>query len=269
MKLSPDGPDLPFDLIQAHESGKLVFFCGAGVSAPAGLPRFKKLLHDVLEHESVGLSRLSIALSELDFKNPSEEYSRVYGQQQYGNVIKAYQAKFYDRAFHYLERKLRGERVREAVQDILLNVDAAYDGSTHKALIRLARTRENNVQLVTTNYDHCFQLYYKQESEYSQAPSLPVPRPGRWTSVVHLHGRIDSSCDPAGCQLILSSADFGRAYFTEGWAARFCTELFRNYSTLFVGYSISDPVIRYMIDAIAAEDQMNPEYWQRRYILIG
>ena len=43
------------------------------------------------------------------------------------------------------------------------------------------------------------------------------------------------------------------AYLTEGWAARFVTELFRNYTVCFVGYSIDDPILRYMLDALAAE----------------
>jgi hypothetical protein len=52
---------------------------------------------------------------------------------------------------------------------------------------------------------------------------------------------------------VLSSGDFGLAYLTEGWAARFVSELVRNYVVCFIGYSISDPVLRYMMDALAAD----------------
>ena len=55
--------------------------------------------------------------------------------------------------------------------------------------------------------------------------------------------------------LVVSSGDFGRAYLTERWAARFVSELFRNYIVCFVGYSLNDPVLRYMTDAIAADLQ--------------
>ena len=34
------GPDLPPEVLQAQEEGELVLFCGAGISAPAGLPLF-------------------------------------------------------------------------------------------------------------------------------------------------------------------------------------------------------------------------------------
>ena len=52
---------------------------------------------------------------------------------------------------------------------------------------------------------------------------------------------------------MLTAADFGRAYLTERWAARFVTELFREFTVVFVGYSVGDPVMSYMVDALAAE----------------
>lgn len=81
---------------------------------------------------------------------------------------------------------------------------------------------------------------------------MPIPKPHRWQSIVHLHGLIQDD-DPYGEGLVLTSSDFGRAYLTEGWASGFVTELIRNFTVLFVGYSVDDPVIRYMTDAIAAE----------------
>ena len=82
---------------------------------------------------------------------------------------------------------------------------------------------------------------------------LPVPKK-RWDSLVYLHGLLPD--DPAHSDLddlVVSSGDFGRAYLTERWAARFVGELFRNYTVCFVGYSIDDPVLRYMTDALAAD----------------
>ena len=38
------GPDIPERLLWAHEEGRVVFFCGAGISYPAGLPDFKGLV---------------------------------------------------------------------------------------------------------------------------------------------------------------------------------------------------------------------------------
>lgn len=45
MQFVRNGPDIPERLLQAHEEGKVVFFCGAGISYPAGLPGFSWLVN--------------------------------------------------------------------------------------------------------------------------------------------------------------------------------------------------------------------------------
>src|SRR6476659_2933651 len=40
MQFVTNGPDIPDAVLQAHEDGRVVFFCGAGISYPAGLPGF-------------------------------------------------------------------------------------------------------------------------------------------------------------------------------------------------------------------------------------
>ncbi len=39
---------IPDELRRAHEDSDVVFFCGAGVSVPAGLPSFNRLVEDTL-----------------------------------------------------------------------------------------------------------------------------------------------------------------------------------------------------------------------------
>ena len=41
MQFVTNGPDIPDELLQAHEEDRVVFFCGAGISYPAGLLDFK------------------------------------------------------------------------------------------------------------------------------------------------------------------------------------------------------------------------------------
>ena len=88
------------------------------------------------------------------------------------------------------------------------------------------------------------------------APLLPVPKIDKWDSLVYLHGKIDDS-DLSGRHLVLTSGDFGVAYLVERWASRFVGELFNHSSVLFIGYSVDDPVMRYLIDAIAAERRID------------
>jgi hypothetical protein len=96
---------------------------------------------------------------------------------------------------------------------------------------------------------------------------LPIPKNSRWNGLVYLHGLLPNAEDDSALhRLVLTSGDFGLAYLTERWAARFVTELFRNYLVCFVGYSINDPVLRYMMDALAA-DRMQGEFTPKAYAL--
>ena len=46
-----------------------------------------------------------------------------------------------------------------------------------------------------------------------------------------------------------------RQYMRDGFAARFVLELFREFTVLFIGYSINDPVMRYLVDIFATEQR--------------
>jgi hypothetical protein len=58
-----NGPDIPERLLQAHEEGRVVFFCGAGISYPARLPGFRGLVE--LLYEGLGVTRTAIENSAL------------------------------------------------------------------------------------------------------------------------------------------------------------------------------------------------------------
>jgi hypothetical protein len=111
--------------------------------------------------------------------------------------------------------------------------------------------------MVTTNFDRVFEYVAKrtkQRISTFSAPMLPIPKNSRWNGLVYLHGLLPEKIDDTALhRLVLTSGDFGLAYLTERWAARFVSELFRNYVVCFVGYSINDPVLRYMMDALAAD----------------
>ncbi len=246
MQFISNGPDIPDALLQAHEEDRAVFFCGAGISYPAGLPGFKGLVDEI--YRRLGTTRTEI---EDD----------------------AYERDHFDKTLDLLERRIPGQRiaVRKALVDALqpkLRRCGATD--THTALLRLARSREGMLRLVTTNFDRIFEhaaRRSKQSYHPYAAPTLPIPKSSRWNGLVHLHGLVPSKPDESALQrLVVSSGDFGLAYLTERWAARFVSELFRNYVVCFVGYSINDPVLRYLMDALAA-DRMLGEATPQAYAL--
>lgn len=58
MQFITNGPDIPDELLQAHEEGRVVFFCGAGISYPAGLPGFKGLVKRIYQLNGTTLSEI-------------------------------------------------------------------------------------------------------------------------------------------------------------------------------------------------------------------
>ena len=231
-----NGPDIPERLLQAHEEGRVVFFCGAGISYPADLPDFCGLMDRVYK--------------ELDTT-----------WTQYPIEKQAYDNKQYDAMLDQLERRYPGHRfkVRKALANVLKPKWRKKGATTtHQALLQLAIDHKGKTRLITTNFDRIFKSIitrHKPEIPSFDAPLLPIPKPTRWHGVVHLHGLLPTSADETALnRLVLTSGDFGLAYLTERWAARFVSELFRNYTVCFVGYGINDPVLRYMMDALVADE---------------
>ena len=237
MQFIKNGPRIPERLLQAHEDGRVVFFCGAGISHPAGLPGFSGLVEQL--YSGLGESPNAIELA----------------------AIKAGQ---YDTTIGQLENHIVGGRikVREELAKVL-NPDLSSRSTlaTHEALLTLARQREGRYRLITTNFDRLFEEVIAEKhltlTTY-QAPLLPVPK-NHWDGLVYLHGLLAAKPTPSNLEsLVLSSGDFGLAYLSERWAARFLSELFRNFTVCFIGYSINDPVLRYMTDALAADQPPVP-----------
>lgn len=246
MQFITSGPDIPDALLQAHEEGRVVFFCGAGISYPAGLPDFKGLVEKIYRLSCTALS---------DIERESFDRGR------------------FDATLDLLERRLPGQRLavrRALAQALKPKLRRKSSSDFQAALLCLARSHEGALRLVTTNFDRLFHAAAKRTGQAFQAyaaPMLPIPKNSRWNGLVYLHGLLPEKADDTALnRLVVTSGDFGLAYLTERWAARFVSELFRNYVVCFVGYSINDPVLHYMMDALAA-DRMLGEVTQQAWAL--
>src|SRR5258707_1129598 len=92
MKWIIGGPDLPEELLQLLEDGRLALFCGAGASYPAGLPGFSGLVERVYQQTNQVKSELEQA-----------EFDRLN----------------FDRVLGLLESRIGSQTVRRAVIDAL------------------------------------------------------------------------------------------------------------------------------------------------------
>ena len=181
----------------------------------------------------------------------------------------AYERDQFDATLDLLERRLPGQRlaVRQLWPKALkpkLRRKGATD--THAAL---ATTSAQPRRRAAFGH-HQFRPHFCAADEHAPKPSrstsyaapmLPIPKNSRWNGLVYLHGLLPEKADDSALhRLVLTSGDFGLAYLTERWAARFVSELFRNYVVCFVGYSINDPVLRYMMDALAADRMLGESH---------
>lgn len=236
MRFFANGPDIPSDLLYARDKGEVLFFCGAGISIEkAGGVSFLELAKRVIS--SLG----SLASS------PAQQLLKIFDKieipQGIGGIPPA------DRIFALLEQEF-------AIKDIRSDVSQAVKPKSnpclgpHKSLLNLSRMPDGRHRLITTNFDRLFQLAAPDIPKILP-PNLPDPRRDEWEGVVHLHGMVNPDYSGvASKEFILSSADFGRAYLSDGWATAFMRALVEKYKIVFVGYSADDPPIQYLLEGL-------------------
>ena len=200
-------------ILDALRDDKLVVFAGAGVSM--GPPS-----------NLPSFSTLTTNIAQGTGYSPTEPLDRFLGQLHHRKVV-----------------------VHERAAKCLTPPAGSKPNTLHQDLLRLFRTAER-VRLVTTNFDLHFETaastLFGSTPEVYRAPALPLGYD--FTGIVHVHGAL-----PRAQDLVLTDADFGRAYLTEGWARRFLVDVFRQFTVLFVGYSHNDVVMHYLARALPAD----------------
>ena len=218
------GIDFPRALLNAMRDNNLVVFAGAGVSM--GDPSHLPSFESLAQQIADGTGKEC---------GNSEPIDRFLGRLQHGGV-----------AVH--------QRAARALQ-----IDGIRPTRLHHDLLRCFLP-VHAIRIVTTNFDQLFEeaidLEPTLDATVFQAPALP--RGTDFSGLVHVHGRVDNVKD-----MVLTDADFGRAYLTEGWALRFLNDLFRTYSVLFVGYRHNDAILTYLGRALPANSGESSGHPQR------
>ena len=248
MRFLENGPSIPDDLLTARDEGRVVFFCGAGVSsARAKLSGFLDLVEDVIRGLGVP--------ADSDASKILAEARSIEGRTGVSGLISA------DSIFGFLEGDFAAGEIELEVAKALLPCPDV-DLSAHRTLLDLATTPERIVRLVTTNFDRLFEDC-DGALEVWQPPRLPDPfRPKDFDGIIHLHGRAaEDYMSAEGDGFVLSSSEFGRAYLSEGWATKFFKEVVDQFVVVFVGYAADDPPVRYLLEALNRKsDQLDDAY---------
>ena len=230
--------NLPASLVHAHRTGELILFVGAGASmdSPADLPSFVQMTRRVA-------ADARITLTDEDLAVPDRALDRMDGQDV---------------------------DVHQIIRTMISRPDS-QPNDLHRALARLA-TAQTPPRVVTTNYDpHLSTAIHDHGVKVAEycGPALPVG--DDFDGIVYLHGAVTQ--EPRW--LVATEADFGRAYLTDAWAARFVERMFATYTVLFVGYSHNDTVMRMMARALGGKGKKryaltsdpNREVWQTYGVL--
>ncbi|KQX06649.1 MULTISPECIES: SIR2 family protein [unclassified Leifsonia] len=215
-----EGVDLPEQIIDAHAKGRLVFFVGAGAS-----------MDDPSNLPS--FTKLARNLAD-EAKVPFDE----------------------DIAIDLFLGSMPSNFDVHAHAHRLTSPNDSAPNPTHRAIVRVASST-GSPRVVTTNFDDHLASAAAFESVSIDdkwiGPALPMG--DEFTGVVHLHGSVLRK--PS--ELVLTDHDFGRAYLTDAWATRFLQRMFEKFTVLFVGYSLDDPIMRYLSLGLPSKT--------RRYVL--
>lgn len=260
-------PVVPERMLLAHARGQVLFIAGAGVSMPAGLPDFRKLVVDVYGKIDTGVH--AVVTSSTD--DQPGDLSGLTNQQI--AEVRRFKRRDYDVVLGMLERRIDDKpsgtsRVRETVAEVL-RAAGTKPAPIHKALMRLA-DRGGASAIVTTNFDLLLQGGLNGKTKLQTYSLGGIPRPGRssdFAGILHIHGALDPNPDRTS-DLVFTDQDFGEFYMRRRTVPDFIYDAARLFHLVLVGYSADDPPMRYLLNAIAA-DGVRFDDLKERFAFVG
>lgn len=241
MRFNSNSPDIPDVLLERRDKGRVVFLCGAGISAKSGLPGFADLTQHVIDfYQPAEGSELHKAFQPWIDKNAKVDSPKVP----------------LDQIFHMLYQEYGREEVNELVAKRLTEFKPDGGAGYEHGLIRqLSTSSDGKPQIVTTNFDLLLELGDGKDLPRHEPPAFPDIKLGAsLEGITYLHGRLNNTGEGRH-PYILSSADFGRAYLSEGWATNFILMLLESYTVVLVGYQAEDPQVKYLLQGLNHDGQ--------------
>ncbi|WP_397458767.1 SIR2 family protein [Pseudomonas asplenii] len=239
MRFHPDGPSIPDVLLERCDAGRVVFLCGAGVSLPSGLPTF------------VGLTQYVI-----EFFDPPADSEIMAAFQPWLDGPSAANVPL-DQIFNLLHLEYGKDEVNALVSERLSAPLQIKDiGREHGLIKRISSSQSGVPQIVTTNFDRLFEVGQGDgHLDWHVPPAFPDLNFGsKIEGITYLHGRLVETTSEVH-PYVLSSADFGRAYLSEGWATNFIRHLLERHTVVLVGYQAEDPPVKYLLQGLNHDGQ--------------
>ncbi|MCY4424440.1 MAG: DUF4020 domain-containing protein [Acidimicrobiaceae bacterium] len=228
--------ELPDELVDAHAEGRLVLFVGAGASVaePTCLPNYRELAEKVAVQSESPVCGASLDRPDIVLSKLKADGVDVHAR---------------------VHRLISDPRDRPAPQP----------NSLHEAISSLA-TASPQVRIVTTNYDRCLSDCLPEGVDTYEAHALPEQ--DEFTGLVYLHGSVSQPPE----RLIVTGDDLGCHYLVNHGAARFLESMFRNLAVLFIGYSLKDTLMDYLVRGVGSDrlyvltDKPQASQWQHLFI---
>ena len=245
MKFHSDGPLIPDKLLESCDAGKVVFFCGAGVSINYGMPSFSELTGQVIEKCAPARdSEIRKAMRKI-----------CGGDYKFDFPL--------DQMFEFLQQEYGKEFVNERVDEILRERDRddQKDSPEHKHIRLISSSWRGLPQIVTTNFDRLFEIG-PQDKKFNIYDSSDLPDLDKGQTVegvTYLHGRLEDSTSKlfSNDRYVLSKTDHGLAYVADGWATNFIVKLFQKHTVVLIGYSAEDTLFEYLLLGLNETGKLN------------
>ncbi|UQY80457.1 NAD-dependent protein deacetylase [Candidatus Hepatincola sp. Av] len=230
-------------LLEKHKEGKLIIFCGAGISKEkANVPLFEELLENILSNaDIIDIHTRDKYLTKKKKlrKKPSNEISSIF-------------------------ETLCKEYDREAIDNFIVEkTQKGKNTEYHEAILKLSKY-DNEYRIITTNFDDLFKkaatklnILYNPSKKTNQehiktynVECMPFFDDFKDKGgLIYLHNTINDE------KIIYTRQDFIETYIAQSRNRELLLQLFKDYTVLFLGYSLGDLLINYILSASSKQQK--------------